>query len=318
MCCLYGLMDRSHQFTGKERSVMLNHLARASEARGTDATGIAYNSKKRMRVYKRPMAAHKLRLRVPEDAVTVIGHTRLTPQGNEKNNYNNHPWKCSIPHGSFALAHNGVLYNDTWLRRSLKLPATKIETDSYIAVQLIEQKKALSFDSLKAMAETVEGSFAFSVLDQTNHIYLVKGDNPLCVFYFPSCDLYVYASTNAILTNALVSMPFYLGKAEEHRLTCGDILLLSPDAEPEKRHFDTAFFDVNYWTRYVSPVGYCRGLSAQPTYTYSYYNYEDEYLDYLKTAACAYGYSPDDIDEMLQCGCTPEEIEDLLYCSGEI
>ena len=65
MCCLYGLMDRSHRFTARERSTMINCLARASEARGTDATGIAYISRNRMRIYKRPMAAHKLRLRVP-------------------------------------------------------------------------------------------------------------------------------------------------------------------------------------------------------------------------------------------------------------
>ena len=34
--------------------------------------------------------------------------------------------------------------------------------------------------------------------------------------------------------------------------------------------------------------------------------------------AGAYGYSPDTIDEMFLSGCTPEEIEDMLYCSGEI
>lgn len=57
------------------------------------------------------------------------------------------------------MAHNGVLYNDKALRRSLHLPGTKIETDSYAAVQLIERQKALSFSSLRSMAESVEGSF---------------------------------------------------------------------------------------------------------------------------------------------------------------
>ena len=86
MCCLFGLMDRSHSFNGRERGIMLNHLARASEARGTDATGIAFINRGHMKVYKRPMAAHMLRLRIPEDATTVIGHTRLTTQGNQKYN----------------------------------------------------------------------------------------------------------------------------------------------------------------------------------------------------------------------------------------
>ena len=44
---------------------------------------------------------------------------------------------------------------------------TSVETDSYVAVQLLEQQKTLDFDSLQAMAEKVEGSFVFTVLDKT-------------------------------------------------------------------------------------------------------------------------------------------------------
>lgn len=62
--------------------------------------------------------------------------------------------------------HIGVLYNDDILRKYHKLPITDIETDSYVAVQLIEQKRALNFDSLSYTAEEVEGSFCFTVLDE--------------------------------------------------------------------------------------------------------------------------------------------------------
>ena len=310
MCCLYGLMDRSHRFTARERSTMLNCLARAAEARGTDATGVAYNSRGKMRVYKRPITAHRLRLRLPEDALSVIGHTRLTTQGSQKHNHNNHPWTGGSGREVFALAHNGVLHNDTWLRRSLHLPKTRIETDSYIAVQLLEQKRALTFESLKYMAEQVEGSFAFSILDRQGRIYLVKGDNPLCIYYFPSHDLYIYASTQAILSSALVQMPFYLGKPEEIRLHCGDILRLSPEGEPEQASFDTAYFDLFHWP--ATSWGGTRRLSSQPIYI----DYEESYLEDLKMVAAAYGYAPEEVDAMLRDGCSPEEIEDLLYCCG--
>ena len=50
---------------------------------------------------------------------------------------------------SFAFAHNGVLYNDKELRAEKHLPKTKIETDSYVAVQLIEQHGKLNFGTLK-------------------------------------------------------------------------------------------------------------------------------------------------------------------------
>lgn len=75
----------------------------------------------------------------------VMGHTRMTTQGNEKFNYNNHPFPGTVDNADFALAHNGVLYNDTSLRISENLPITNIETDSYRAVQLIEKKKTLDF-----------------------------------------------------------------------------------------------------------------------------------------------------------------------------
>ena len=39
----------------------------------------------------------------------------------------------------FALAHNGVLRNDHRLQVQNKLPVSRIETDSYVIVQLLEQ-----------------------------------------------------------------------------------------------------------------------------------------------------------------------------------
>ena len=56
---------------------------------------------------------------------------------------------------SFAFAHNVVLYNDILLQKTYSLPKTKIETDSYVAVQLIEKYGSLDFDSLINMAEDV-------------------------------------------------------------------------------------------------------------------------------------------------------------------
>lgn len=43
-------------------------------------------------VYKRPLPAHWIRFRIPEQAAAVMGHTRMTTQGSEYRNYNNHPF----------------------------------------------------------------------------------------------------------------------------------------------------------------------------------------------------------------------------------
>lgn len=97
---------------------------------------------------------------------------------------------------TLAFAHNGVLYNDVQLRKSENLPKTHIETDSYVAVQLLEKEETVHQDSLKHMAELVDGSFVFTVLDEEDSIYFVKGENPLTIFHYKKMRLYVYASTS--------------------------------------------------------------------------------------------------------------------------
>lgn len=78
MCCLFGLIDTRHSLSGKEKSKFLHILASESEARGTDATGIAYNVGKQLCIHKRPIPGHKLQIRVRDDTVAVMGHTRMT------------------------------------------------------------------------------------------------------------------------------------------------------------------------------------------------------------------------------------------------
>ena len=152
MCSLFGLIDYNKKLTTRQKNKILNTLARECEVRGTDATGIAYNIAGRMQIYKRPLPAHKMHLHIPSYANVVMGHTRMTTQGSEKHNQNNHPFAGKTDGKSFALAHNGVLWNDKMLKLTENLPQTSVETDSYVAVQLLEQLGALTQDSLKEMA----------------------------------------------------------------------------------------------------------------------------------------------------------------------
>lgn len=57
MCCLFGLIDYGHRLTAKQKEHLISALAVSGEARGTDATGIAYNSHHKLQVYKRPCEA---------------------------------------------------------------------------------------------------------------------------------------------------------------------------------------------------------------------------------------------------------------------
>ena len=175
MCALFGWLDYKGIVPYRVLKKLTQALANAAEERGTDATGISYVQDGKVIIFKRPKAAHKLHFNAPEGTKAVMGHTRMTTQGNQKYNYNNHPFPGIAGNTSFAFAHNGVLWNDKELRKEKLIPDTHIETDSYIAVQLIESKHKLDFDSLKYMTETVEGNFTFTVLDQFNSLYIIKG-----------------------------------------------------------------------------------------------------------------------------------------------
>lgn len=308
MCCLFGLIDTRHSLSGKEKSKFLHILASESEARGTDATGIAYNVGKQLCIHKRPIPGHKLQIRVRDDTVAVMGHTRITTQGRASRNRNNHPFPGRVGKTPFVLAHNGALFNDKQLRRTLELPKTKIETDTYIAVQLLEKKKTLDFNSLRYMAEQVEGSFTFTVLDGANNLYIVKGDSPLCLYWFPEQGLYLYNSTEEILNRALRRLPLPLGDHTQISVNCGELLRIAPSGEISRDEFDNPVpFYSDLWFPYSRPRRFQYGqkvLQSKP----------NSYLEEIKSVAMAFGYAPEEIDRLAESGFAPEEIEEILYC----
>ena len=294
MCSLFGLIDHDNVLTAKEKNRILNTLARECECRGTDATGVAYHFNGRLRIYKRPLPAHRLKLHVPSNVSVVMGHTRMTTQGNEKFNYNNHPFLGSCQGRAFALAHNGVLWNDRELQENL--PKTNIQTDSYVAVQLLEKENALDFASLKTMAEAVEGSFTFTVLDARNSVWVVKGDNPFTLYRYK--DFLLYASTEEILRRTAkrlrLGAPCAIQQPEE-----GEILQIDRTG-----HITTGSFiphhTFQHWWRYRPYYGSFEWEDAAATGD-------------LVTAAKSMGVSPDEVQALLDYGCAPDEIEELLY-----
>lgn len=238
MCALFGWLDYKGTVPNRILKKLTQALANFAEERGTDASGIAYVKDSKITIYKRPKPAHKLRFNVPDGTKAVMGHTRLTTQGNQKFNFNNHPF-----HGhadvNFAFAHNGVLYNDDVLRKDKKLPKTKIETDSYVAVQLIEQQGKLDFDSLKSMAEDVKGNFTFTVLDEENSLYIVKGSNPMCLVHFEAMGLYVYASTESIMKKALTKVGMQNIPHNSIKTVDGDIIRIDSNGFLSRSEFET-------------------------------------------------------------------------------
>ena len=300
MCAIFGLLDYKSSLTSSQRLKIIKALGTAAEVRGTDATGIAFFQRGRLCIQKAAKPAHKMKYRIPSEVKVIMGHTRMTTQGSADRNQNNHPFPGEASGRSFALAHNGVLCNDRDLRRERHFPKTDIETDSYIAVQLIEQKKELTFDGLREMAEAVEGSFVFTILDQDNSLYFVKGENPLTIYHYPDLGLYLYASTPGILDRAFA----VLGMDQKYDTIWpeqGEILRIDNQGQRAAATFDTSKIDWGW------------PFAVQPSFA-RYSDAQTDYIQSLRSIAEFYGYDGGYIDALLEGGCTSDEIEELIYC----
>ena len=265
MCCLFGLIDVNHQLSGSEKNRIFSILAEASEARGVDATGFACNSHGKLIIEKQPLPAHRMKFRIPKDAPVIMGHTRMTTQGSAQKGINNHPFlgRSSNSNMQFALAHNGVISNDDTLRAAHDLPHTKIETDSYVAVQLLEKQGTFDLSALKYMAEEVKGTFTFTLLDRKNRLFIIKGNNPLCLYHFKKSGLYLYASTRPILEEALEEMGYAGVPHEEIKIKDGEILVIDSNGNIIRDQFKapvshSSFYPIyDFWEPVeTAPTGY--------------------------------------------------------------
>ena len=297
MCALFGWLDYKHIIPYKVLKKLTQALANAAEERGTDAAGISYIRDGRVTIYKRPKPAHKIHFNAPDGTTAIMGHTRLTTQGNQKFNQNNHPFYGHADK-EFSFAHNGVLYNDIELRKTKNLPATNIETDSYVAVQLIEQQNKLDFNSLKSMAETVQGNFTFTILDKDNSLYIVKGSNPMYLIHFEAFGLYVYASTESIMKNALKKVGILNFPYTKIETVQGDILKIDSKGCITRSEFENR-----------EDFRYASFMRCFDDWEDEYYTQHEKLL--LEMCNC-YGIDEDDVIMLLDYGYTCDEIEDML------
>ena len=161
----------------------------------------------------------------------------------------------------------------------------------------LEQQKTLDFDSLKSMAETGRGFFVFTVLDKDDAIWFVVGDNPLCIMFYDGYLL--YASTQEILCKTIkklkLNAPSDILEPKE-----GEIMKIDRNGR-----ITTGTFTPH--TTVTSTGG-----DKSPFYR-SYYEDTPTSYDDLFSVAKAFGVTADEVQALLDYGCSEEEIEEMLY-----
>jgi len=300
MCGLFGFVYYGKKgLKGAEK--LLEELAWEAAVRGTDATGYAYVHKGRVHIDKAPKAAYEMKYLLPKNVRTVMGHTRATTQGSAKHNYNNHPFSGKHGKKEFAFAHNGVLDNEFEIREKFGIKPNNIQTDSYVACQLMEKMGNFSMESLKTVGETVEGMFTFTYMDSKENLYIIKNDSPLTILHFPNLQLYVYASTDEILFKALADFELTREvlidkvihdsvKVENIPIEAGDILIIRPTGKIERGKFTPRerVWNPKY---YIAGGGWCYE-------NWDFYDDDEEYRELLMEEAMDQGVTKEEFEKL--------------------
>ena len=132
--------------------------------------------------------------------------------------------------------------------------------------------------------------------------------NPLALYHYETCGLYVYASTESILDCALTRLGILSIEHQKINTSCGDILKINSTGAMERGMFDTTnlmMYDYRYFRRdWWSVPESCES--------------EPQDVKQLKDFASSIGVSREDIDLLLSYGYFVEEIEEMLYQPGVI
>ena len=294
MCALYGFINYGKILNKKELKKLVRNLSISSELRGTDASGVAYVRNGKVVIYKKPQPSHEVNFYFPSDITLLTGHTRMATHGDARNNYNNHPFVGHTAEGDFALCHNGVLFNYEQVQKQEQLPKTKIKTDSYVAVQLIEKYGKADFDTIGKMSEIVNGSFVFTVLTSEEKLYISRWDNPICLLHFPKLGIYVYTSTKEIMQMALRGTIFEKQTVDIIPVSEGEMVSIDKNGIIERSRFTPEYDDF---------FGYygCRAFRER-----------DDYDSYLCEYGSMFGVSEEEIMMLYDMGYDDEEIELMM------
>ena len=294
MCALYGFINYGKILSKKELKKLVRNLSIASELRGTDASGVAYVRNGKIVIYKKPQPSHEVNFYFPSDITILTGHTRMATHGDARNNYNNHPFVGHTAEGDFALCHNGVLFNYEQVQRQEQLLKTKIKTDSYTAVQLIEKYGKADFETIGKMSDQVNGSFVFTVLTSEEKLYISKWNNPICLLHFQKLGIYVYTSTKEIMQMALRGTIFEKQTVDVIPVGEGEMISIDKNGVIERSRFTPEYDDF---------FGYygCRTFRGR-----------DDYDSYLCEYGSMFGVSEEEIMMLYDMGYDDEEIELMM------
>ena len=217
MCGIFGIISGSDSgYNAKELKQIFIRLARLSERRGRESSGIAavIGQKNQIAVFKgalrisKALECSQLNLFLndyfkSENAPYIImGHSRLATNGSRLNEGNNQP---VVKNGIVAI-HNGIIVNAGKLFVKHNRVKREFSIDTEIIPSLINEFQNTNLELSKAVEKTkkeIEGTASSALLFSAyNAVHLFSNNGSL---YYANGDsgILIFASEKYILENAL-------------------------------------------------------------------------------------------------------------------
>lgn len=205
MCGICGIRRFGSEPISSEQ---IRILLIGNERRGNQATGVALQQADgSIQVFKDNEPANRFVLdndfgkfldeNLRNDTLTFIGHTRAATKGSPAVPKNNHPmWD-----GKVAVIHNGVISNDDFLFRDLKLERSA-DTDSDI-FRAILSRNGFTSHAINVM-NRITGSAAIAAIstDYPGKLLLARSGNPI-VLATNDADHFMWSSERQPIYDAM-------------------------------------------------------------------------------------------------------------------
>lgn len=199
MCGIFGIVGNNK----KASKVVLEGLKKL-EYRGYDSWGIVVNKNGSLKRERHTGKIGQAETKLP-DSTIGLGHTRWATHGGVTIG-NAHPHlDCTQ---KLSLVHNGIVENYRSIKTKLKAHQFQSETDSEVALHLIEENlKTLNpKEAVQSAFKSVTGMNAFILLNaDVNELIAVKNGSPLTIglgksFNLISSDVWTLLShTNKVI-----------------------------------------------------------------------------------------------------------------------
>lgn len=216
MCAIFGLIKLKGYSPKNDEQVfnVFEKIADAAESRGRDASGFGCVVDNEIQVLKNNIPMNKMLGRDDYKAFMeanfnktniIIGHTRATTQGTEKNNVNNHP--VINGDGTAIVTHNGMInnYKDVVKDETLQV---KGEVDSEAIIALWDKYNG----NINDVVPKLRGGMSFAILnkDEPNKVQFYRNTNPLVLGYCSDWNVIFYASIKMYIEDAIKTKKFGL------------------------------------------------------------------------------------------------------------